>query len=149
MKIVPNPRRSADGYVDPRRPEVAIPFMPLEVGDINDEDLMLMFNTFTAWAEFLSVETAKAVAVEEALEDQLEEAKALAILEGTLGLNKDRATGVINTRGLRQQYRTARNVRKLLEAKASNCVRNAAALSRELTRRTEIAQGQRGRRYGA
>lgn len=122
--------------------------MPIEVADMHDEDLMLRFNTFTAWAEFLSVETAKALAEEERLEDLLEEQKALAVLEGTLGLNKDRAKGVLDTRDLRLKYRTARNVRKLLEAKSSNCVRDAAALSRELTRRTDIAEGQRGKRYG-
>lgn len=123
--------------------------MPIEVADMHDDDLMLRFNTFTSWAEFLSVETAKALAEEERLEDALEEQKAMAVLEGTLGLNKDRAKGVLDTRDLRLKYRVARNVRKLVEAKATNCIRNAAALSRELTRRTTIAEGQRGKRYGA
>lgn len=149
MKIVATKGPTADGYQDPKRPGKPIPFMPLEVGDIPDDELMLEFNTFTAWAEYLTVETAKALAIEEALEDRLEEAKQLAVLEGAGGLWKARARGFIENRELRLRFLSARNVRKLLEAKAANCVRNAGALSRELTRRTQIAEGQRGRRYGA
>jgi hypothetical protein len=122
--------------------------MPIEIDDIPDVDLMERFNTFTAWAEYLSVETAKALAKEERLEDELEETKALALLEGTLGLYKDRAKSVVETKELRLRYRTARNVRKLLEARFGNCSRNAGALSRELTRRTEIATFERSKRYG-
>ena len=146
VRIVRKPK-NVDGYNDPQRPPEGIPEMIIHVDLLSDDELMHRFNLSTAWADFLSVETAKALAEEERLEDAVEEAKALAVLEGTLGLNKDRAKGVLDTRELRLRYRTARNVRKLVESRFGNCVRDAAALSRELTRRTDLYNTDRGRRW--
>jgi len=144
VKIVPN----ADGYVDPKRPPVAIPDMPLHVGDMADDELMELFNVFTAWADFLAVETVKSSAIEERHEDHLTELKAEYILLGTnTVMGRAAADAAPDVKDLRRRLRVAKNVRKLLEAKFTNCDRNAKALSRELTRRTTIAEGNRGRRY--
>lgn len=145
MRIVSNP----DGYDDPDRPAVPIPQMPLYVGDMTDDDLMELFNTFTAWADFLAVETVKGSAVEERFEDRLTELKAEYILMGAnTVMGRAEADIAPDVRDLRRRLRVTKNVRKLLEAKFTNCDRNAKALSRELTRRTTIAEGNRGRRYG-
>lgn len=147
MRIVPDP--PVDGYNDPSRPHVDIPDMPLQVGDMPDDELMELFNTFTAWADYLAVETAKKSAVEEYHEDNLTELKANYILLGSNTVTgRAQADVAPDVRDLRRRLRTAKNVRKLLEAKFTNCDRNAKALSRELTRRTTVAEGSRGRRYG-
>lgn len=147
MKLV-RKRSTLDGFADPRRPDEEIPEITINVDLLTDDELMYQLNLFTAWADYLAVETAKAAGEEERLEDLVEDAKAMAVLEGTLGLNKDRAKGVLDNRELRMQYRVARNVRKLVEAKAGNCARDALAMSRELTRRTELFRTDRGRRWG-
>ena len=145
MKIVSNP----DGYADPARPGEPIPDMPIEVGGMEDDELMELFNLFTAWADFLAVETVRKSAVEERFEDNLTELKAEYILLGTNTVTgRAQADSAPDVRDLRRRLRVAKNVRKLLEAKFTNCDRNAKALSRELTRRTTIAEGSRGRRYG-
>lgn len=160
MKLVPNSRvvRNAqpvigplDGYADPLQPEVPIPDMPIVVDNIADDELMELFNTFIAWADFLAVEAAKAELVEDKYEDEMTELKAEHVANGKQGeLYRDRARAEISDdmRELRLRLRTFKNVRKLLEAKFGNCDRNAKALSRELTRRTTIAESNRGRRYG-
>jgi hypothetical protein len=123
--------------------------MVIDVGDMHDDELMELFNTFTAWADFLAVESVKANLVEEEYEDKMLELKSEHIAFGD-SLYRDRAAAEITPgmHELRLRLRTFKNVRKLLEAKFTNCDRNAKALSRELTRRTTIAEGNRGRRYG-
>jgi len=150
VKLVRNSKpQTLDGYVDPRQPNIPIPDMPVIVGDMPDDELMELFNTFVSWADFLSVEAVKANLVEEEYEDKMLELKSEHIALGD-SLYRDRASAEISDgmHELRLRLRTFKNVRKLLEAKFGNCDRNAKALSRELTRRTTIAEGDRGRRYG-
>jgi len=149
VRITRNKPQTLDGYADPTQPNIPIPDMVIVVGDLPDDELMELFNTFTSWADFLAVESVKANLVEEQYEDEMTELKAQFVADGK-DLNRDRARAEISDEmhELRLRLRTFKNVRKLLEAKFGNCDRNAKALSRELTRRTTIAEGDRGRRYG-
>lgn len=126
-------------YSMPSRPTMPVPDMPFSLGEITGDEMMELFRLFTAWANYLSVEVANLDSDEEELEQNLNSLEAGYIIDGG-GINVARAKRDVaeDVRQMRFDLRVAKHKRKLVEALFKNCERSAAALSRELTRRTEM-----------
>lgn len=131
-------------YALPGRPAEPIPKMPWDIGDVSDDELMALLSQFTVWANHLVVKVADAVMEEEAIEDEVEMAKAGFIVEDSK-VTVARAKAMLDdeARKLREKLRVAHRYRKLIEGLYENCNRSANACSRELTRRTATHPAQR------
>lgn len=123
------------------RPDYEMPALPSDLTAVGDEDLMVLYSLFTSWADFVFTQTSIAQIDERAAEKKLSHEENLLMLS-----SGDRGDRVTFARAqvaadpkivaLKQSVEEAHAYRKLVEAYAQNIERNAALISRELTRRT-------------
>lgn len=131
------------GLTLPERPELDIPRVPVELSELADGPLMELFAQLTAWAGFLSGQLAAAEIDERAAETVLEAAEATAMIRDWGGTKDDRVAVAKASRVLdpdvaeqKQQVSERYAYRKLVGVLFTNVERDAALVSRELTRRT-------------
>lgn len=125
--------------------------------DLDDSKLMSLLSSLTRWADYSGASLATAAVEEKVAESAYERAKAIAVVRDWGGGKADR----VNIAKARQEsdpdvaetkdeYMDAYAYRKLLEARHEAFVRDAAVVSRELTRRLEReAPVRRNDRYNA
>lgn len=130
----------------PEKPDGDVPTIPSRLTEIGDEELMERFAELTAWSGYLAVQVACAQIDERTVDRVLETAEATALLGNWGGGSGDRVTVAKAQRSVdpyviaeRDRQAEAHAYRKLVEVLASNVERDAALVSRELTRRTSSA----------
>lgn len=157
-RVVEEPSRSAysrasdefrhRGMSYPDEPEFEIPRLPYDLGDQADSELMILFNEFTIWTNFIAVQVTKAAVEEDDAEADLdvEEAKfiILNVEPGQVGIqraNKERRVdATVNV--LRNRVLEKKALRKMTETLFNNMERSTFAVSRELSRRIGMAPAQ-------
>lgn len=134
------------------KPDFAIPTLPREITELDDEGLMDLFVQFTQWNDHLSGARAIAVINEREAQRLLDTVEAQAMLANWAGTKGDRvavAKASIATDSkvleLKEDLDTKYAFRKLLETRAENVERDSQVVSRELTRRTSDGGGLRAR----
>lgn len=138
-------RLAAMGMAAPAKPDDKLPTLPDDLGGLSDRRLVEWMQEFTAWADYLNVQVAIAEVDEADLEARYELVKARIMAGATKGeINKARALTKVEPQAayLATEHATAKAYRKMLVALKENTERDAALLSRELTRRTSIAPHQ-------
>lgn len=125
------------------QPADPIPPVPESLSELGDGPLMELFASLTAWAGYLSGQLAVAEIDERAAESVLEAAEATAMVRDWGGTGADRVAVAKAQRQadpeviLRKQTAAERYAyRKLVGVLFTNVERDAALVSRELTRRT-------------
>jgi hypothetical protein len=125
------------------KPDFAIPDLPRDITELDDEGLMDLFVQFTQWNDHLSGAKAIAVINEREAERFLSSLEARAMLDNWKGGSGDRITIVkamiaADTEVIKaqQDLDTKYAFRKVLETRAENVERDSQVVSRELTRRT-------------
>ena len=116
-----------------------------------------LFVRLTAWCGYLNSRASAAMVDERIAEGALEVAQATSLLSNWTGGKEDRVTVAKAQRlvdpaylALRKKHEDAYAYRKWVEAEASNTEKDAAVVSREITRRTSHNPvDSRGRRYTA
>mgnify|MGYP003346956814 CR=1 FL=1 len=132
--------------------EIEVPSLPADVTELGDEDLMLLYNRFTQYYDFLCAQVACAQIDERDLEKtlELEESRCLldkpAVKSERVAILKAQVASDPAICDLTETYTEAYNYRKLIEMMASNADRDIYLLSRELTRRTAGANHYQNRR---
>lgn len=128
------------GLVAAPRPEIEIPTLPV-LTDLDDASLIGIYTELVAWADYASSQLSYAQIDERALTNMLEFHEASAMVRGWG--DKDKVTIARAARDLdddvqelKQTLLDAYAVRKLAETVFNNLERDAALVSRELTRRT-------------
>ena len=139
-------RRAADSLASQGlsmypKPEIEIPILPPDITVLDDEDLMVLYSLLTAWADFISTQVSCAQIDERATEKKLSHAEnLLMIASGDKGDRVTYARAQVAADeyiiSLKDEVEEAHAYRKLVESLASNVERDAALVSRELTRRT-------------
>lgn len=127
----------------PDMPQKEVPSLPRDITSLSDEDLMELFVALTAWNDYASVQVVFAQVDERDCQRVLDLAEARAVAANWTGGRDDRvaiAKAKIATDDqvvkAREQLDYRHAYRKLVEVIASNVERDAALVSRELTRRT-------------
>lgn len=134
--------------------ELALPEVPTDLTELDDEGLMNLFGELTAYANFLNTQYACAVIDEKNAEQALdfEESKSyIASYEAnkkeTVTIMKARLATDPSIIHLREACAAKYAYRKLLEVMVGNIERSTVLVSRELTRRTAggntFTRGQR------
>lgn len=133
------------GVMMPPKPS-EVPLLPRDVTELGDQDLMVLWTQFTAWTDYMSVQVALAYSDEKHLVKRIERMEQRALLKDekvTVARAEIKASDEYHD--LVQQWLEAEAYRKLLEALFNNYDRDAALLSRELTRRTGDVRGRKDR----
>lgn len=123
-----------------------------DLTSLSDEALMDVMSSMTAWAGYLSAQYALAVIDERCAEEVVAQAEALAIIREWGGASSDRVTIAKAQRTVdpdvierKQDLLNKYAYRKLVEMQYQNVDREAAIVSRELTRRTSGADPKQRR----
>jgi hypothetical protein len=132
-------------FHQPVRPSEEPPYMPEDLGELDDSTLMEYFNTFTRWSSYLdTVMTEKEIEEDDAetVLNQAESAYLITVTEGSgvgIQLARVKMSTDEHIQALRACLSLARARRKRLAAHLRDVQRSANFLSRELTRRTSSA----------
>lgn len=145
------------GFRLTNKPDMSIPVLPEDITSIGDEDLMDLFVELTAWNDYISVQVACAQIDERAAQRVLDYAEATALAGAHGGSSADRvavskAKVAIDpeVRRIREDLDEKYAYRKLVETLAGNVERDAALVSRELTRRTSgVTPARRAQRWSS
>lgn len=147
-------RLSSQGIVLPDSPGDDIPALPRDITGLDDEGLMDLFVAYTAWNDYAAVQVACARADERAAQRSLDMAEAAATALNWTGGRDDRVAiakakvasdpAVLRSREVLDERHAYRS---LVEAIAGNVERDAALVSRELTRRTAGSAPRRSSRW--
>jgi hypothetical protein len=138
----------------PIRPGGDSPYLDREIADLSDRRLMRLFAEVTAWANYAQGQAVIADAEEERLEALLKRRKTMGMLgewdinpKMTVTQARARAQEDASLYDLEEEFLAARALHKLTEMVFKRFDRDASLLSRELTRRTEMAnkEGRAGR----
>lgn len=142
-------RAQGMAFID--KPADELPSMPHDITELSDTSLMTLYAEVVAWAEYSSSQLSAAVIDEKHAQRQADQAEALAVSQLMLGGSS--ATAARNEAKLNQDVIAAYNFlfeaeayRRMVETIVTSCDRNAAMVSRELTRRTS---SERQRRAGS
>ena len=138
-------RVAQEGFAIPARPNDAMPSLPDDITSLDDAALMVFFVRLTSWTAFAFTQHALAVVEERHTETLLEVAEARSLLSAARDpkakspVTFAKAERLLNDDVLtvRNRYDVAFAYRKLVEVLANNADRDAAVVSRELTRRTK------------
>lgn len=140
LELAPRPE---DGEKSP-------PELPDDLSALSDKDLTAELATYTRWADFLEAELALAEAHERGCEQIVEVLEAQKLINnwgGTSGdrVNISRAQRDVDpeVRAAKDEHQVAYAKRKLIATIFHRAERSATAISRELTRRTEMEPSQR------
>ena len=135
----------------PDKPSDDSPQLPADLSDLDDRDLMNLFAEFTAWTDYASAQLGLAVINERGAERRVELAEAEAwkdLPKSSVSASKALITLDIKVQHARNYFDTAYAYRRMVGEMAARFERDAAILSRELTRRTSDA-GPKSRRQRA
>lgn len=120
-----------------------IPGLPPDVTTLSDVQLMELFTQLTGWSDYVGTQHAMAVIDERDTERRLEVSEANAVTLNWGGTSGDRvaiAKAKIaldpDVQTLKKELQERYAYRKLIETLLTNLERDAALVSRELTRRT-------------
>jgi len=134
---------SLQGLSLPKQPTDPIPPVPDSLSELGDGPLMELFAQLTGWAGFLSGQLAVSEIDERAAESVLEAAEATAMVRDWGGTRDTRVAVAKAQRQAdpaviehKQDVANRYAYRKLVAVLFTNIERNAALVSRELTRRT-------------
>lgn len=126
-----------------REVDLSHPEMPEDITALSDEDLMLLYTSFSMYSDFVNTQLSCAVVDEKQLERKMDYAESSAMVTAQAANAKTPVTAlkamvdhdpeVIEAR-TNHMYKYA--YRKMLETLANNCERSSSVCSRELTRRT-------------
>lgn len=136
------------GFALPENPEDQ-PSLPHNLDDLDDTGLMEEFSLFTAWADYASAQVGLAVISERAAEFNLDYQTSLYFSDATkkaVTLIKAEALQNPDVYEARKKYEEAYAYRRLVADLAERYERDAAVLSRELTRRTSEGSVKAARR---
>lgn len=130
--------KDTTGLYLPDRPEGGIPTLPVDITELSDEDLMVLYSDFIAWSDYAASQLAVAASEEREhmrLHDLQKARSIVAPAPGEVSVTaaRARAEDDASSSGYAASERYA--YRKVLEAVAGNMDRDAALLSRELSRR--------------
>jgi len=139
-----------EGLELPPRPGFALPRLPLALTDLDDHRLMRLLAAFTRYQDHLSGQLVEAEIDERAAENVLEVTKARHLVRGWTGASGDRVT-VQKAEALLDEavqersaaYEVIHARRKLLSILVESLARDAAVVSRELTRRVGRSDHER------
>ena len=143
---------------EPDRPEEDVPKLPAELAELTDSQMMSLFSRFTRWADYFSVLVALDEVKEKFAEDEVRRLEDLFMLanrperpqSGELTMIKASMEGDAEIAAARQEFRVVYAHRTLIQVFFEAAERDAAVLSRELTRRTEMEPyNRRADRRGA
>lgn len=140
----------AQGLVVPDKPADEMPEgLPSDLTALDDVELMRLYTELTAWAGYLGVQQSFAQTDERRVKRRLDFLETKALIQAKVQASKitDARLSVKGDPEIQQIHELAANAeayRKLVEALFVNCERDAALVSRELTRRT--SSPDRGRR---
>lgn len=136
------------------KPAYDLPLLPRDLTQVDDEDLMVLYSEFTAYADFVSVQVSCAQVDERSLEKELSAQENIKMLKSD-GKSENRVTfaraqvavdpEIVE---LKSQLDEAYAYRKLIESLAANLERDSNLVSRELTRRT-ASVARRSSRWSA
>lgn len=126
----------------PARPAFEIPRLPIKITDLNDDRLMALFVALTRWTDHLAVAVAEAEITERAAEAILSKAQALVLLGNWAGGRDERVTMAKAQRDVDPEVEKRQELfdvchakRKMIQTLYGSTERDAAVVSRELTRR--------------
>lgn len=126
----------------PPKPKYELPKIPLTIADVTDDQLMALMVALTRWTDYLAGSLAEAEVDERSVESVLQRAEATVLLRSWTGDKDDRITIAKAERDLdpdvrewRQKLDVAHAVKKLTAVMFTSAERDAALVSRELTRR--------------
>lgn len=126
------------------------PALPEDLSEVSDAGLMEEFSLFTAWADYASAQVGLAVIAERAAELELEWQISLHVSDAspkkTITLVKAEALQNPDVYEARKKMEEAYAYRRLVSDLAVRYERDAAVLSRELTRRTSEGSVKAARR---
>lgn len=128
--------REKTGLYLPDKPLGEIPTLPTDITLLSDEDLMILFTDFTAWADYASSQLSVAAAEEKEFIRLHELRKARQVAEsgkGSVTAARAAAEAEAATDGFKASERYS--YRKIIESISTNLERDAALVSRELSRR--------------
>lgn len=137
-------------FVLPDKPTSDMPTLPDDLTDLPDDELMELFTKFIAWSGFAATQLALAEIDERDAEKRLKRAEQAAMSsswskDSRVALAKAEASLSPEVQKVSDQLDVVYNYRKLVGVMASNLEREAALVSRELTRRTSTFDGGRRR----
>jgi hypothetical protein len=147
----------SDGLTFPSSPATSndIPGLPDDLTLLDDGGLMDLFTQLTAWCDYVGTQHATATIDERDTERRLEVAEANAVTlnwGGTSGERVAIAKAKIaldpDVQALKKELQERYAYRKLVETLFTNLDRDAALVSRELTRRTSGSTPVNTRRKG-
>ena len=138
------------GFDLPDRPRYDIPKLPLRLTEETDDNLMRLLVKFTRYQDHISGELAMVEIDEQAAETKLELAKNQYLADHWTGPSNDRVTvqkaeATLDTEvvKLTDAYAVLKAKRKLFVIMVDSMSRNAAVVSREITRRVGRADHER------
>lgn len=138
------------GFTLPESPGDDKPELPDDLSTLDDAGLMEEFSLFTAWADYAHAQVGLAVIAERSAELELEWQVSLHITDSpakkTVTLTKAEALQNPDVYEARKKYEEAYAYRRVVSDLAERYERDAAVLSRELTRRTSEASVRNTRR---
>ena len=141
--------RARTGLYLPDKPTGDIPALPTDITVMPDEDLMVLYTDFTVWADYAFSQLAVAAAEEREFSrlHDLRKAREMAASSGAKGsVTAARAAAEEGAAGDGYRASERYSYRKILESISSNLERDAALLSRELSRRLGDKAPTRNRR---
>lgn len=134
------------------RPDGEIPILPTDITDLPDEAITNLMAELTAWSDYAWAQVACSKVDEEEQQRALTKAEGEALLRNWRGGNDARvavAKAQIATDetvlGLREKVGEISAYRSLVETLAQRLERDAALVSRELTRRTSVGISRKTR----
>ena len=139
----------------PAKPEIEIPDLPTDITELDDDGLMELFVILTGWNDHLAAQVAVSMVDEREAQRDVDVAEAQAMVRHWKGGTGDRVA-IVKAQiaadpivlDLYEKLEELYAYRKLVEVLSNNIERDAALVSRELTRRTsgDTYKG-RGRRF--
>ena len=138
------------GLILPDSPSEGVD-LPEDVSEMDNKDLMILFARFTAWCDYASAQVGLAVISEREAERELDRReanawRALDVPRATVAMAKALITLDIDVQKARMDLDEHHAYRRLVTDLAARYERDAAVLSRELTRRTSEHSPKTARR---
>ena len=134
----------------PKSPKGNVPSLPSDITSVADDGLMDLFVLFTSWSDYIGVQVACAQVDEKAAQRALDLAEIASYAQssttgGRVTDNKAKAALHPQVVSAQETFDNRYAYRKLIESLQASVERDAALISRELTRRTSITSTRRDR----
>lgn len=134
--------KEVTGITLPGKPNGTIPLLPEDITDLCDEDLMVIFTDFTAWADYAAAQSAVSAVEEREHQRLLDLKRAKDISKGTSkSVSEAKAQAELEAEDQTADYVVKYAYRRILGSVVENMERDAALVSRELSRRLGDKQG--------